>query len=94
MQKLFWTVTSLLVYLVCTQMPLYGIANTKSSDPFYIMRMILASSRGTLMELGISPMITSGMIIQLLAGAKIIDYDQVRARRSAAWGGIHELRAP
>ena len=45
MQKLFWTVTCLLVYLVCTQMPLYGIASSKSSDPFYIMRMILASSR-------------------------------------------------
>jgi len=56
-------------------MPLFGIASSKSSDPFYIMRMILASSRGTLMELGISPIITSGMIMQLLAGAKIIDYD-------------------
>jgi hypothetical protein len=29
------------------------------------MRMILASSRGTLMELGISPIITSGMIMQV-----------------------------
>lgn len=44
-QKLFWTVVSLLVYLVCTQMPLYGINAAKNSDPFYIMRMILASSR-------------------------------------------------
>ena len=33
------------------------------------------------MELGITPMITSGMIIQLLAGAKIIEYDQVRRVR-------------
>lgn len=45
------------------------------SDPFYLMRMILASSKGSLMELGISPIITSGMIMQLLAGAKIIDVD-------------------
>jgi hypothetical protein len=44
-QKLFWTVVALLVYLVCSQMPLYGIASAKSADPFYIMRMILASSR-------------------------------------------------
>lgn len=28
------------------------------------------------MELGISPIITSGMIMQLLAGAKIIEVDQ------------------
>lgn len=44
-QKVFWTVACLLVYLVCTQMPLYGIASAKNADPFYIMRMILASSR-------------------------------------------------
>ena len=129
-QKIFWTGACLLVYLVCTQMPLFGITSSPTSDPFYIMRMILASSRcvlhalsggvgreqalracahdelrgrlwmgcarpgcgdslptlslprpslicsGTLMELGISPIITSGMILQLLAGAKIIDVDQ------------------
>jgi protein transport protein SEC61 subunit alpha len=37
------------------------------------MRVILASNRGTLMELGISPIVTSGMVMQLMAGAKIID---------------------
>lgn len=75
-KKVFWTLISLLVYLVCTQMPLYGIGGSKASDPFYVMRMILASRGGTLMELGISPIITSGMILQLLSGAKIIDVDQ------------------
>jgi len=39
----------------------------------YWLRVILASNKGTLMELGISPIITSGMIMQLLQGAKIID---------------------
>jgi protein transport protein SEC61 subunit alpha len=71
-----YTVLCLLVYLVCSQVPLYGINASKGSDPFYIMRMILASNKGTLMELGISPIITSGMIMQLLAGAKIIDINQ------------------
>lgn len=40
------------------------------------MRAILASNRGTLMELGISPIINSGTIMQLLAGAGIIAVDQ------------------
>ena len=39
------------------------------------MRMLLASNRGTLMELGISPIVTSGLIMQLVLGAKIIDVD-------------------
>lgn len=37
------------------------------------MRVILASNRGTLMELGISPIVTSGMILQLLAGVGMIE---------------------
>lgn len=45
------------------------------ADPFYWARMIMASSRGTVMELGTGPIITAGLITQLLVGAKIIDVD-------------------
>lgn len=55
------------------QIPLFGIMSSDSADPFYWIRVILASNRGTLMELGISPIVTSGLIMQLLAGAKIIE---------------------
>lgn len=44
--KLFWTVAALIVYLVCSQVPLYGINATGNNDAFYIMRMILVGSRG------------------------------------------------
>lgn len=50
--------------------------SAESADALYWMRVILASNRGTLMELGITPIITSGMIMQLLAGAGIISVDQ------------------
>jgi len=75
-EKVLWTAITLFIFLVCCQIPLYGIQVTKSSDPFYWMRVILASNRGTLMELGISPIITSGMVMQLMAGSKIIEVDQ------------------
>jgi protein transport protein SEC61 subunit alpha len=42
----------------------------------YWLRVILASNRGTLMELGISPIVTSGMIMQLLAGSKLIEVNK------------------
>jgi len=48
-----------------SQMPLYGIVSSDSSDPLYWLRMMLASNRGTLMELGITPIITSGMVFQV-----------------------------
>ena len=47
-----------------------------SSEPFYWMCVILASNRGTLVELGISPIVTSWAIMQLLAGANIIVVDR------------------
>ena len=72
---MLWTAVTLLIFLVCSQVPLYGIMSSDSSDPLYWMRVILASNRGTLMELGITPIITSGMIMQLLAGANLIDVD-------------------
>jgi protein transport protein SEC61 subunit alpha len=72
-EKLFWTFSALLVYLVASQIPLYGIKATGGNDAYYILRRMLASNERTLMELGIAPIITSGMIMQLLTGAKIID---------------------
>ncbi|KAI5848162.1 SecY subunit domain-containing protein [Tricharina praecox] len=72
-QRMMWTGLTLLIFLVMSQMPLYGIVSSDSSDPLYWLRMMMASNRGTLMELGISPIISSGMIFQLLAGTHMID---------------------
>jgi len=70
--KMLWTAITLFIYLICCQIPLYGIVRQEGSDPLYWLRVILASNKGTLMELGISPLVTSSMIMQLLQGAKII----------------------
>ena len=48
-----------------SQMPLYGIVSSDNSDPLYWLRMMLASNRGTLMELGTTPIISSGMVFQV-----------------------------
>jgi len=74
-EKMLWTAIVLFVYLICCQIPLYGTIRQEGADPLYWLRVILASNKGTLMELGISPIITSSMIMQLLAGAKLIDVD-------------------
>ncbi|KAM5279846.1 protein transport protein Sec61 subunit alpha isoform 3-T3 [Ctenodactylus gundi] len=64
--------------------------SSDSADPFYWMRVILASNRGTLMELGISPIVTSGLIMQLLAGAKIIEVGDTPKDR-ALFNGAQKL---
>ena len=70
-----WTGFALFVFLVCCQVPVFGSRPSKSSDPFYWMRVVLASNKGTLMELGISPIITASLIIEVLVGIKVIDGD-------------------
>ncbi|OWB56798.1 hypothetical protein B5S28_g2712 [[Candida] boidinii] len=71
-QKLMWTGVTLLIFLVMSEIPLYGITSSDSSDPLYWLRMMLASNRGTLMELGVSPIVTSGMVFQLLQGTQLL----------------------
>ena len=46
-ERLLWTAITLFIFLVCCQIPLYGVTIKNSSDPFYYMRVILASNRGT-----------------------------------------------
>jgi len=90
-EKVMWTIITLFIFLVCCQIPLFGIKTSSGADPFYWMRVILASNRGTLMELGISPIITSGLVMQLLAGSKIIDVDYSLKDDRALFQGAQKL---
>jgi preprotein translocase subunit SecY/protein transport protein SEC61 subunit alpha len=75
-EKLFWTGLALALYLIMTEIPLYGIHyDPTQGDPFLYLRVIFASHRGSLMELGIGPIVTAGLILQLLAGSNMIGCD-------------------
>ena len=73
-EKIFWTALVLIVYLIMTEIPLYGIESAVQ-EQFGALRVIFASNRGTLMELGIGPIVTAGLILQLLVGSSIIQAD-------------------
>ena len=66
-QRTVFTAIALFIYLVCSQIPLYGVVRSHEADSLYWARLIMASSRGTLMELGISPIISAGWIIQIIS---------------------------
>ena len=90
--RMIWTAIVLFLYLICCQIPLYGVTRSVGSDPLYWIRVILASNRGTLMELGISPIVTSSMIMQLLAGTKIIEVDQSLKEDRALFSGAQKCK--
>ena len=73
-EKIFWTALVLIVYLIMSEIALYGISGDVQ-DSFGQLRVIFASNRGTLMELGIGPIVTAGLILQLLVGSAIIQCD-------------------
>jgi preprotein translocase SecY subunit len=73
-EKLFWTALVLILFLVMSEVPLYGITTTALGE-LAALRVIFASSRGSLMELGIGPIVTAGLILQLLAGSQMIEVD-------------------
>ena len=94
-EKVLWTAITLFIFLVCCQIPIYGCKTNKSSDPFYWMRVLLASNRGTLMELGISPIITSGLVMQVrLAGPAARARTRMRfhSKRQSLSPPFHESR--
>ena len=90
-EKMVYTLETLFIFLVCCQIPLYGIYMTDGSDPLYWLRAVMASNHGTLMELGISPLVTSNLVMQLLAGCKIIDVNQASKEDQALFNGVQKL---
>jgi preprotein translocase subunit SecY/protein transport protein SEC61 subunit alpha len=73
-EKIFWTALVLIIFLVMTEIPLYGVSSDVQ-DQFGQLRVIFASNKGTLMELGIGPIVTAGLILQLLVGSSMIKCD-------------------
>jgi protein transport protein SEC61 subunit alpha len=92
-EKLLWTVVVLIIYLVMSNIPLYGVSISQTTDYYYWLRVILASQRGTLTELGIGPIVTSGLIMQLLLGSKIIKVDMSDPYDRAMFSGAQKVLA-
>ena len=76
-EKLFWTALVLILYLIMTEIPLYGVESGPLGE-LAALRIIFASNRGSLMELGIGPIVTAGLILQLLVGSDMIECDMSR----------------
>jgi protein transport protein SEC61 subunit alpha len=74
-EKFVWTGIALIAYLVMAQIPLYGVTDDPRFDFLAFARVIFAAQQGTLMELGIGPIVTAGLLMQLLKGSNLIRLD-------------------
>jgi protein transport protein SEC61 subunit alpha len=74
-EKFVWTGIALFAYLIMGQIPLYGVTEDPRFDFLAFARVIFAAQQGTLMELGIGPIVTAGLLMQLLKGSDLIRLD-------------------
>ncbi len=73
-EKFIWTGIVLLLYFILAEIPIYGIPS-HIKDYFATLRFVLAGRSGSLLTLGIGPIVTASIIMQLLVGSEIVHLD-------------------
>ena len=91
-EKVFWTVLALAIYLVMAEIPLFGAPFLQQGyEQYFFYRVIFASKQGSLMELGIGPIVTAGLIMQILAGSKILKVDMSNPKDRGLFTGTQKI---
>lgn len=72
--KLKWTLIILVSFFVLANIPIYGLASSALSR-FEYLAILLGTSFGSIISLGIGPIVMSSIILQLLVGAQILNID-------------------
>ncbi|MDD1716304.1 MAG: preprotein translocase subunit SecY, partial [Methanolinea sp.] len=88
--KLIWTAGILILYFVLTNIPLFGL-DPNSQDIFFYWRALLAGSQGSLIQLGIGPIVTASIVLQLLKGADLFHIDTSDMRGQILYMGLQKL---
>jgi len=88
--KIFWTIICLVLYFVLTNIMIYGVSG-QVLDMFASYRAIMAGASGSIMHLGIGPIVTASIILQLFVGAKIIKLDLTKKEDKAIYQGSQKV---
>ncbi|MDY6774961.1 MAG: preprotein translocase subunit SecY [Halobacteria archaeon] len=87
--KLYWTFGVLVLYFALTNVTLFGVSS--SSDLFGQFRSILAGAQGSILHLGIGPIVTASIVLQLLSGADLMPIDTETPRGQALYQGTQKF---
>jgi len=89
--KMMWVIVVLVVYFIMTNVYIYGLDQSESLDLFAQYRTIMAGASGTILQLGIGPIVTASIIMQLFVGAKIIKLDLTNKKDKACYQSVLKL---
>ncbi len=88
--KLLWTAVVLVLYFALTNVPLFGL-DPNSQDIFLYWRALLAGASGSIVHLGIGPIVTASIVLQLLKGADILHIDTSETRGQVMYMGLQKI---
>ncbi|BDR92041.1 preprotein translocase subunit SecY [Vulcanisaeta souniana] len=92
--RLFWTFLSITVYLLMSITPLYGLSPT---TPSFFMSPAIASilgiTFGSLAQLGITPIVVAGIILEILVFSDMINVDLEDPEDQAKFNALLKLLA-
>src|SRR3989344_341045 len=89
-EKLKWTLITLVLFLVLSLIPLYGLGEN-GLQQFEFLSIILGASFGSIMSLGIGPLVTASIVLQLLKGSQIVKFDVHTHEGRARYQGIQKI---
>ncbi|OYT25811.1 MAG: preprotein translocase subunit SecY [Candidatus Altiarchaeales archaeon ex4484_96] len=90
-EKLMWTFSVLVLFFVMGVIYPTGVSRADIPEAFQIYQIIFASNMGSLISVGIGPIVTSSIILQLLVGSKMIDLDLNRPDNQALFQGAQKI---
>jgi len=88
--KLKWTLIVLGAFFILANIPLFGLSENALSR-FEYLAIILGTDFGSIISLGIGPIVTASIILQLLKGAEIIKIDTTTEEGRRFFQGIQKL---
>ncbi|MGI6009060.1 MAG: preprotein translocase subunit SecY [Methanomethylophilus sp.] len=89
--KMMWVIVILVLYFVMSNVYIWGLDQEESLDIFAQYRTIMAGASGTILQLGIGPIVTASIIMQLFVGAKIIKLDLSNRKDKACYQSVLKL---
>src|SRR6056297_3622748 len=89
--KLMWSAGILMLYFLLTNVTLLGLQSGQANDLFGQFRAILAGSQGSVLQVGIGPIVTASIVLQLLGGANLLGLDTDDPRDQVLYQGLQKL---
>lgn len=88
--KLKWTLLILISFFILTNIPLYGLTQN-ALERFEYLAIILGTDFGSIISLGVGPIVMASIILQLLVGAEIIKIDTSTVEGKRFFQGIQKI---